>query len=35
MDVDVTEETPASIFRIYAEDRGGVLLREYRRGLEV
>jgi len=35
MDVDVSRETPASVFRIYTEDEGGVLLQEYRTGLEV
>jgi len=35
MDIDVTEEKPASVFGIYAEDGGGVLLREYCTGLEV
>ena len=29
MDVDVWGEIPASIFRIYTEDGGGVLLQEY------
>jgi hypothetical protein len=35
MDVDITEETPSSIFGIYTEDGGGALLREYRTGLEM